>query len=62
MLLELGDVGNGIQAVYLSTTGGISNKNIKLVHCTTKEQLADVLTKALLKHDFVRLRNQINDD
>ena len=38
----------------------IGLKRIVLKFVGTKEQLADCLTKALLKHDFCRLRGEIN--
>ena len=38
----------------------IASKDIKLEFIRTHEQLADALTKALLKSDFVRLRDAIN--
>jgi hypothetical protein len=44
---------------YFSIKDLISNKTIQLKHLSTKDMLADILTKPLVGQDFVRLRSRL---
>ena len=37
----------------------VERKQIRIVYINTKEQLADIFTKPLLDHDFLRLRDSL---